>query len=208
VNGTVWSKGTVERLEQFAESFIAIEMANHPLEAGVSLQTMRAAAKAPAGVMDVALDRLEKKGRIELRGSTARPFGWTSRLGEREQALSDAILHEICIHASEPPSMTELEAKFGGSTSALLRRLEREGDVERVAEDRYYGSGAVAEMVGALRASLVPGRIYAPAELREVLGVSRKYLIPFLEFCDRKGVTERREQGRTVRSLDTLSARP
>jgi selenocysteine-specific elongation factor len=208
VNGTVWSEGTVERLEQFAESFIAIEMANHPLEAGVSLQTMRAAAKAPAGVMDVALDRLEKKGRIELRGSTARPFGWTSRLGEREQALSDAILHEICIHASEPPSMIELEAKFGGSTSALLRRLEREGDVERVAEDRYYGSGAVAEMVGALRASLVPGRIYAPAELREVLGVSRKYLIPFLEFCDRKGVTERREQGRTVRSLDTLSARP
>jgi selenocysteine-specific elongation SelB-like protein len=29
-----------------------------------------------------------------------------------------------------------------------------------------------------------------------VLGLSRKYLIPFLEFCDRKRVTERRATGR------------
>lgn len=200
VNGTVWSEGTVDRLERFAESFIAIEMANHPLEAGVSLQTLRAAAKAPAGVMDVALDRLVKKGRAELNGSTARPCGWVSRLGEREQTLSDAILHEICIHAVEPPSVSELEARFGGSTSALLRRLEREGDVERVADDRYYGREAVAGMVEALRTSLQPGRVYSPSELKEVLGVSRKYLIPFLEFCDRKGVTERRDQGRAVRT--------
>jgi selenocysteine-specific elongation factor len=199
VNGTVWSEATVERLERFAESFIAIEMANHPLESGVSLQTLRAAAKAPAGVMDIALDRLVKKGRAELNGSMARPSGWVSRLGEREQALSDAILHEICIHEAEPPSVSELEAKFGGSTSALLRRLEREGDVERVADDRYYGSQAVTRMVEALRESLEPGRIYSPAELKEVLRVSRKYLIPFLEFCDRKGVTERRDQGRAVR---------
>lgn len=200
VNGTVWSEGTVDRLERFAESFIAIEMANHPLEAGVSLQTLRAAAKAPAGVMDVALNRLLKKGRVEMNGSTARPCGWVSRLGEREQTLSDAILHEICIHAVEPPSVSELEARFGGSTSALLRRLEREGDVERVADDRYYGREAVAGMVEALRTSLQAGRVYSPSELKEVLGVSRKYLIPFLEFCDRKGVTERRDQGRAVRT--------
>ena len=201
VSGTVWSEGAVERLERFAESFIAIEMANHPLEAGVSLQTLRAAAKAPAGVMDVALDRLTKQGRVELNGSMARPSGWVSRLGEREQALSDAILHEICIHEAEPPSVSELEARFGGSTSALLRRLEREGDVERVADDRYYGREAVAGMVEALRTSLQPGRVYSPSELKEVLGVSRKYLIPFLEFCDRKGVTERRDQGRAVRPV-------
>lgn len=201
VNGTVWSGSSVDRLERFAESFIAIEMANHPLEAGVSLQTLRAAAKAPAGVIDVALDRLVKKGRAELNGSMARPSGWVSRLGEREQALSDAILHEICTHPAEPPSVGELEAKFGTSTPALLRRLEREGDVERVADDRYYGREAAAGMIGALRATLQPGRIYTPAELKEVLGVSRKYLIPFLEFCDRKGVTERRDQGRSLRQV-------
>jgi selenocysteine-specific elongation factor len=53
-------------------------------------------------------------------------------------------------------------------------------------------------MVETLRGSLVPGRRYSPAELKEVLGVTRKYLIPFLEFCDRTGVTERGSDGRQL----------
>jgi hypothetical protein len=56
-------------------------------------------------------------------------------------------------------------------------------------------------MVGSLR-SLDPGRKYTPGELREVIGVSRKYLIPFLEFCDRKGITARADDGRFVRAFD------
>jgi selenocysteine-specific elongation SelB-like protein len=43
---------------------------------------------------------------------------------------------------------------------------------------------------------MTEGREYSPAELREMLGLSRKYLIPFLEFCDRKRITERRATGR------------
>ncbi|MBA2686462.1 MAG: SelB C-terminal domain-containing protein, partial [Gemmatimonadaceae bacterium] len=43
------------------------------------------------------------------------------------------------------------------------------------------------------------GQIHSPAELREILGFSRKFLIPFLEYCDRHGVTERRFEGRVLR---------
>jgi hypothetical protein len=31
-----------------------------------------------------------------------------------------------------------------------------------------------------------PGQVYVPATA-DFLGVSRKYLIPFLEYCDRRG---------------------
>jgi hypothetical protein len=41
---------------------------------------------------------------------------------------------------------------------------------------------------------------YGPSQLRDVLGFSRKYLIPFLEYCDRAGVTERRGDGRALRN--------
>lgn len=194
-----WCSGTITQIESAVEMAIAVGMANHPLEAGVSLQTIRSSVTAPAEVMELALNRLAERRRIELVGSLARPFGWVSQLGEREQALSDAILHEICIHPAEPPSVGELSAKFGGSAPAMLRRLEREGQLERVSDDRFYSRDAVAGMIEKMRATLEAGRIYAPAELRDVLGVSRKYLIPFLEFCDRKGITERRDEGRVVR---------
>jgi selenocysteine-specific elongation factor len=41
-----------------------------------------------------------------------------------------------------------------------------------------------------------PGREYPPGELRDLLGFSRKYLIPFLDYADRLGLTVRREGGR------------
>jgi selenocysteine-specific elongation factor len=187
-------------LEVAIDRHINREMRNHPLEAGVSLEEARAAVRAPRAVIDEALDRLKKSGQIEILGSVVKPSGWTENLRDEDRALSDAILHEICTHAVEPPSVGELAGRFGGLTEAMLRRLERMGELQRVAEDRYYSAGAVSGMIQRLRTELETGRIYSPGELREVLGVSRKYLIPFLEFCDRSGVTERREKGREIRS--------
>jgi selenocysteine-specific elongation factor len=187
------------RLEDRIAGLVSVEMANHLLEAGVSLQTLRSSVHAPQEVIDLVVNRLVKSGRIEIDGSLVRPKGWESRLNEREQSLSDAIMHAICIQPLEPPSVGELEARFGRTTVALLRRLERQGEVERVSDERYYSRGALAQMVGSLRSSLEPGRKYSPSELRDVLGVSRKFLIPFLEFCDRRGVTERNEAGRVLR---------
>ena len=190
----------VSGLEVALAAYVRRAMGNHPLEAGVSLEEARAAVRAPRAVIDEALDRLKKSGQVEVLGSVVRPFGWTENLRADERALSDAILHEICAHAAEPPSVGELAGRFGGMTEAMLRRLERMGELRRVAEDRYYSANAVSGMIQKMRTELETGRIYSPGELRDLLGVSRKYLIPFLEFCDRSGVTERRENGREIRS--------
>jgi selenocysteine-specific elongation factor len=105
----------------------------------------------------------------------------------------------------------ELISRYGGSVPALLRFLERQGRIVQVEADRYYGRQALDDMVARLKGNLVPGTVYVPAQLRDVLGFSRKYLIPFLEYCDRSGVTERRGEGRVLREtpgarLDTFPA--
>jgi selenocysteine-specific elongation factor len=76
--------------------------------------------------------------------------------------------------------------------------MEREGIVIAVESERYYATQSVQHLVARLREGMEPGREYGPAELREILGLSRKYLIPFLEFCDRKRYTERRTTGRVL----------
>jgi selenocysteine-specific elongation factor len=81
----------------------------------------------------------------------------------------------------------------------LLRFLERQGRIVQVETDRYYDRSVLEAMIARLKDALVPGEAYVPAQLRDVLGFSRKYLIPFLEFCDRNGLTERRENGRVLR---------
>jgi len=95
--------------------------------------------------------------------------------------------------------VNELVLRYGGSVPVLLRYLERQGRIVQVEADRYYSREALDAMIARLKGALVPGQVYAPAQLRDVLGSSRKYLIPFLEFCDRSGVTERRGDGRVLR---------
>jgi len=198
IQSRLYDPRVLEALESHVERTIREHVENFPLDAGVQLQSLRSGRRAPTGVMGRILDRLAERSRIEIDGSVARPAGWSPKLTHRERALADAILHEIWIQPSEPPAVSELVASFGEKAPGLLRFLERAGELVKVSDDRYYSPVAVEAMVGKLRSTLRAGRVYSPAELRGVLGVSRKYLIPFLEFCDHAGVTDRKAEGRVL----------
>ena len=72
------------------------------------------------------------------------------------------------------------------------------GLVVAVEPDRFYAREVVTGLVELLRKGMSRGREYGPSELREIVGLSRKYLIPFLEYCDRERITERRTTGRVL----------
>jgi selenocysteine-specific elongation factor len=205
IDGVAYSADVVEGAEKETEAFVRAEIGNHSLAMGVPLHAVRAAWKVAKPVGEAALETLVRKSRLIVDGSVVRPADWHAGLTDAERALHDALLHEICVVPSEPPSVDELVAKHGSRVRPMLRRLLAEHELEKVSEDRYYGAGAVSGMIELLHDSLEPGRIYTPAELRDVLGVTRKYLIPFLEFCDGKGVTERVEQGRMLASRGRAS---
>lgn len=211
IDSWLYEEQALFRLEAHVERTIAKHVENFPLESGVQLQSIRAAAGARDAVFDWVIARLVSGSRIELHGSVAKPAGWSSELSARHRGLADRILHEICIQPSEPPSVAELTSSFGEATPALLRYLERAGEVVRVSDDRYYLPQAVERMVGTLRSRMEPGRVYAATELREILGVSRKYLIPFLEFCDLTGVTgsrsDERGRGRVIAESGSVQTR-
>ena len=78
----------------------------------------------------------------------------------------------------------------------LLRFLERQGRIVHVEQDRFYDARELEGLVDRLRASMADHAERSPAELRDALGVSRKFLIPFLEYCDRAGYTIRNASGR------------
>jgi len=188
----------IDHLQQTILQSITKHVETFPLDSGVQLQSLRSMTEAPPELIDLIFDRLVKADKVEIRQSVVIPAGWTARLSEREQRIAEGILHEICTRRSEPPGVTELTSTFGQSTPALLRYLERKGELVKVSDDRYYAPEAVESLVGKLRLALEPKQLYSPAELREVLGVSRKYLIPFLEFCDASGVTDRTAEGRVL----------
>jgi len=170
----------------------------HPLEPGVMLQSVRGQLGGRPELVDDAVRVAVRDGAIQIDGGTVRRTGWTPHLSNNDTDLKAKLIETLRSAGAEPPSVPELASAHGPNVGPLLRLLEREGAVVPVESDRYYEAGALTLLVGQLRNGMMPGREYAPSELRDVIGLSRKYLIPFLEYCDRRGITERRLAGRVL----------
>ena len=154
---------------------------------------------------------------IERLDAILKPYGGFGAVGRDEQISHKIITQEISqqrIFGTVLPAVFLLVAAF--ILNVVLHRQvhAQRGEIAALKalgyEDRwiawhYLEFASVIVLLGTLVGiglgwwlgrGMTAGREYAPAELREVLGLSRKFLIPFLEYCDRKGVTERRDGGR------------
>ena len=201
----------VEQAMASVRRIIAEYEITSPLSLGVPARTLREGLRVDEELADISIREMERAGEIESQGPLMRKTGWVPSPSERDVEASNHLVHDICAGTQEPPSVGELVTRYGSSVPALLRFLERQGRIVQVETDRYYDRSTLDAMIARLRAKLVPGQLYVPAQLRDVLGFSRKYLIPFLEFCDRNGITERRGEGRILRQtggilLDTSRA--
>jgi selenocysteine-specific elongation factor len=172
--------------------------AAHPLDPGAPLQAIRSRLGTTAELADAIVREAVASGDLQLDGGLVARRGWTPRLSDRQVRLRNELLADLKNAGREPPSATELEAQHGADVVPLLRFLEREQRIVAVEADRWFERSALEELTTRLRRSMTPGREYTPAELREILGFSRKFLIPFLEFCDRHHITERRSSGRVL----------
>ena len=202
----------VEQVMASVRRIVAEFEIRSPLSVGIPARTVRENLRVNEELADVAISDLERAKEIETAGPLLRRVGWTPSPTTRDLEATDHVAHDICAAEHEPPSVGELVTRYGSTVPALLRMLERQGRIVQVERDRYYDRTALDTMITQLRESLKPGQVYVPAQLRDVLGSSRKFLIPFLEFCDRRGITERRGEGRVLKEstaimLDTSSTR-
>ncbi len=170
-----------------------------PLELGMPLETLRRSLRAPEPVVEAVLDELVQTGRMRRLEGRAALAGFTPRATGGEGAVTEivALLEEAGL---TPPNVAELERRTGRrDVEGILRLAAAAGKVEAVERDRYYGRAALDRFVAVLRGDCGAGTV-VPSELRQRLGISRKYLIPLLEWADARGVTEWEGDVRRVRA--------
>jgi selenocysteine-specific elongation factor len=188
---------------QLHDALGAHHVAN-PLASGAPRQWLRSRVRAPESAVDWVLDVMLREGRIVAEQGEVRLADFAPRLSDRQRSLAASLLDRISAGGEEPPSLEELSEAMAqpiAELSAICRVLTREGALVPVEANRHYAPASVTRLTGRLEAGMVPGADYGPADLREFLGVTRKFLIPFLEYCDREGYTIRNELGRRHRGM-------
>ncbi|HEV2672274.1 MAG TPA: selenocysteine-specific translation elongation factor [Gemmatimonadales bacterium] len=175
----------------------------HPLDAGVSLQALRASVNAPSQVHDVLIDFGVKKQAFELAegGAVVRQPGWQAAMRSRAGDAGGRIAQRLADARWQLPTVSELQRELADpAVPALLAHLAREGAVERVDQERYALKQSLEEFRRAVEDTLRELGSATPAQFRDRLGLTRKYLIPLLEWADRRGITSRKGDTRVLRS--------
>ena len=175
----------------------------YPLDPGLSLQALRAGVTAPSPVLDLLVEHGVKKQAWELAegGAAVRKPGWQAALKARAGDAGGRLAQRLAEARWQLPTVSELEREFSDpSVPALLAHLAREGSVERVDQERYALKQALEEFRRAVEDTLKELGAATPAQFRDRLGLTRKYLIPLLEWADRRGITSRKGDTRVLRA--------
>jgi selenocysteine-specific elongation factor len=193
----------VERLA----GLVAAHHEAHPLDPGLSLQALRAAAgdsRETVGgtVLDLLIEHGVKKQAFEVAGAVVRRPGWKATLHSHAEDSGGQLVRRLEEARWHVPTVAELQQEYAGvAVPPLLAHLAREGRVEQVDQERYAAKPALEEFRRALEAALQDLGQATPAQLRDRTGLTRKYLIPLLEWADRRGITKRQGDARVLARL-------
>lgn len=198
IGDRVYSEAAVQEARRALLALVDRHHAVAPLEPGTPLQAIRARVAVAPELADAVVRDAVAAGEVVIDGGLIARAGWTPRLTVQQASLRDRLAEILEGAGREPPSLGELVAAHGDDVVPLLRLLEGNGRVVQVEPDRWFARAVVDDLVARLRTGMAAGREFTPADLRDILGFSRKFLIPFLEFCDRRHITERRSSGRVL----------
>jgi selenocysteine-specific elongation factor len=192
-----------ERAMERIERALGRHHAREPLQPGLALEAARRAARpADPALVEAAIGALEREGRARRRGAALALAGHRAELPAADRELAARLRTRLAEAALEPPETGALASELRVETRRLrelLAHLEREGALVKLASDWYADAAAVGRARDAVERRLQAEGAVEVGAFRDLLGVSRKYLIPLLEYLDRAGVT-RREGNRRVRA--------
>ena len=172
-----------------------------PISEGFPRELLRQAVPAAVpGLADRVIQELVETGRIELDGSLARRSGHEPVLDPDQTVAADRISTLYAEAGLAAPSLSELPLSLSSrpDLGLLVRHLQRTGTLVPLAPGRPIDRASI-EAAGRRLQSEFGGRgAVSPGEFRDLFGLSRKYLIPVLEYFDRIGLTARVGESRRV----------
>jgi selenocysteine-specific elongation factor len=186
-----------------ADELTAFHRAN-PLKPGMSREELRGrAGGADERVFAFLLSSLAAEGVVK----TERDKVWLAshevRLSPEQQRVMDTLEGEFSRAEAAPPSPEEALGRAGvrgDEEHELFQVLVQSGKLVRVKESLFFHAQALESIQTKLVALLRERKDIGPSDIKDLLGISRKYAIPLLEFFDQRRVTARVGERRILRA--------
>jgi selenocysteine-specific elongation factor len=185
-----------QRLKEQISKILKDFHATHPLVPGMDMEELRGklAYELSPKVFRLVIDGLINERMIAKEENLLRLAQHKLQLGGQDKLLMERIKKILAEHEMAPPELKQIEKDMAvprAKLAEVLRLLERERSVVKVATDLYFLSSCVDKVKNLLCKHLAEQGEISAATFRDLLGSSRKYTIALLEHFDREGVTLR-----------------
>ncbi|MBW2558846.1 MAG: selenocysteine-specific translation elongation factor [Deltaproteobacteria bacterium] len=176
----------------------------HPLKEGLSREELRTTL---GGYIDPklfnkAIRDLEADGKIVAEKENVRIEGHRVNLKDEEVRLRKEIAGIYRDSGLTPPSTKEIMEKFPKERAAatdILAVMINTKVLVKVNEDLYFYKESIDSLKKDYRELLIRDGKASPASFKGMTGLSRKFIIPLMEFFDKTKLTIRVEDHRILR---------
>ena len=180
--------GVVEKARQSLEAYYR----QFPLRRGAPKEELRNRLGMTAQVFNLAFSRLTEQSVVEEDGALVRLPGYEPMLSEQQRKDVEGYLRLLESEPFSPPTDTP-------PTGEVLNLLDEQGRVVRVSETVVYSAEAYKEMVEIISEYIRENGEISVANVRDVLGTSRKYALALMDYMDHKRITRRVGDARVLR---------
>jgi selenocysteine-specific elongation factor len=174
-----------------------------PLRPGMSREELRGrGGGADERVFAHVLTALDAQGTVRVDRDKVRLGTHEVRLSAEQQAAMDRVEREFRDAQASPPSPAEALGRAGlrgDEEHDLFQVLLESRRLIRVKESLFFHAEALESIQEKLVALLRERKEIGPGDIKDLLGISRKFAIPLLEFFDARRVTTRVGERRVLR---------
>jgi selenocysteine-specific elongation factor len=187
-----------------AEKIIALIQKFHsanPQRAGIGGDELCAVLKISPILLEAAGASLLRAKLIERNGSLWARAGWSARISDPDQRLSEQLAAKLQQASWAPPGLDELATALREPlprVTALMRLLAEKGVVVRL-DDRIWMHRDAVESGKQIALRLFrKAPAFSTMDFRDALGVSRKFAVPLVDYLDKVRFTVRSGNNRTA----------
>ena len=180
--------GVVEKSQQALEAYYR----QFPLRRGAPKEELRSRLGMTAQVFNLAFSRLQHQEVVEEDGALVRLPGYEPTLSGEQNEQVDAYIRTLESEPFSPPTDAPPDDE-------VLNLLDEQGRVVRVSETVVYSAEAYDRIVDIISAYIRENGEISVANVRDVLGTSRKYALALMDYMDHKRITRRVGDARVLR---------
>ncbi len=149
------------------------------------------------------IEQLVKKGDLEVQGEYLRLPSHEASFSQSQAPLGESLLRAYREAGWAPPATAALFESLrvaAKQAMPLLASLRSDGRLVRVSEDLWYAAEHLAAIEKAVKDWFDNNETLDIAGMKALTGLSRKHMIPLLEYFDAQKITLRTGDVRVLRS--------